>query len=220
MQNFDHSTTLTLACSLVSFVIKLRPEPWAVQPSDSYRKVTFKYFIQTSRELRFSSDQIAIEDCNKRFASFSFLFFFFFFFFCFFLVVFFWFVCLLAFVVLFVLFLFSIRSYNQQKNKKDSHSRKRTPARIPYLSPLFSPYPSIDIQSSCFGGIMCVPFGGASPRVTCLARSSLSYLLACVQASQAPSNCTNQTAVAQKVDSTIHWINHYALDNSIGFDST
>ena len=29
-----------------------------------------------------------------------------------------------------------------------------------------------------------------------------------------------QTPVVQKVDSAIHWINHYTVDNAIGFRST
>ena len=30
----------------------------------------------------------------------------------------------------------------------------------------------------------------------------------------------HQGPVVQRVDSTIHWINHYPMDNSINFDST
>ena len=31
---------------------------------------------------------------------------------------------------------------------------------------------------------------------------------------------TKQGPVVQRVDSTIHWVNHYPMDNSINFDST
>ena len=31
---------------------------------------------------------------------------------------------------------------------------------------------------------------------------------------------TNLAPVVQRMDSTIHWINHYLLDNSIGFEIT
>ena len=33
-------------------------------------------------------------------------------------------------------------------------------------------------------------------------------------------NTIHQAPIVQSVDSTIHWINHYPLDNSIDFDST
>ena len=93
---------------------------------------------------------------------------------------------------LFALFLFFSFNSKLQPAKKqtNSYSKKRSPARprIPYLSPLFSPHPSIAILTRCFGGIMCVQVGGTNPRVTSLARSSPSYLLACVQASFAPTS--------------------------------
>ena len=120
---------------------------------------------------------------------------------------------------LFALFLFfSFNSKLQPAKKQKKFLLSKRPLarpRISYLSPLFSPHPSIAILTRCFGGIVCDQVGGANLRVTSLARSSPSYLLACVQAyfaptsagkilpgntSQAPSNCTNQTPVIQKVD--------------------
>ena len=123
------------------------------------------------------SYQVAIEDCNTE----AICFILFFLFSC----CFFWFVyyffCLCVFVCFFFVFSFNSKLQPAEKQKKFL-LQKRPPARprIPYLSPLFSPHPSIAILTSCFGGIMSLQVGGANPRVTSLAPSSPSYLLACV----------------------------------------